>query len=162
MNLYVISDTHFYHKNIIEFTGRPTDFSERLWKGFDTLEDEDVLIHCGDITMGMDAMVHEKLKTYKFKKWLIRGNHDKHSIAWYTKNGWDSVFDEALISMFGERILFTHAPYPKRQDVSKNIHGHLHGGKSRGRPDFYDESYHIEVTPEVIGYVPARVGNQII
>ncbi len=63
--------------------------------------------------------------------------------------------------MFGNKILLSHEPKIKREGITKNIHGHLHGGKSRGRPDFYNDSYHVEVTPEVIGYSPAKLGNQV-
>jgi len=156
--IYTIADTHFGHKNMTEWALRPENFNEKLWKGFDNISDNDILIHCGDLTMCADKVVSDRLRAYKFKKWLIRGNHDKHSISWYLDNGWDFVADELVVDMFGHKILFTHIPQPKREGITKNIHGHLHGGKSRGRPEFYDETYHQEVTPEVIGYAPARLG----
>lgn len=162
MNIYVISDTHFGHENMVKWSLRPEDFNEKLWKGLDDLPADSILIHCGDISMGYDATTHMRLQKYPFKKWLIFGNHDNHSISWYIKNGWDFAAHEVMIKMFGSNILFTHVPMPKREGIDKNIHGHLHGGKSRGFPDFYDEKYHIEVTPEAIGYVPAKLGNQIL
>lgn len=158
--IYVISDSHFEHKNMVKWALRPDGFSEKIWAGLDTLPDDAILIHLGDITMGMDKEVHERLSRYKFKKWLVRGNHDNNSITWYVRNGWDSVCDEMVLDMFGHRILLSHTPLPKREGISKNIHGHLHGGKSRTRPDFYDETYHFEVCPEVIGYLPAKLGSQ--
>lgn len=162
MNIYLISDTHFGHANMYKWGLRPQDFEEKLWAGFDSLPKDCVLIHCGDISMGDDLITHDILKEYPFKKWLIRGNHDKKSISWYLENGWDAVFDEALLTVFGERILFTHVPYPKREGVSKNIHGHLHGGKSRGFPAYYDTSYHKEVTPEAIGYTPIKLSQKFL
>jgi calcineurin-like phosphoesterase family protein len=162
MNIYTISDTHFGHVKLQQGGIRPYDNDEKLWKGFDSLPDDSILIHCGDLTIGHDAITHLKLSKYKFKKWLVLGNHDNHSISWYITNGWDFVAHEVLIKMFGRHILFTHMPVPKREGVDMNIHGHLHDGKSRGFPDFYDEKYHKEVTPEVIGYVPAKLGNQVI
>lgn len=74
-------------------------------------------------------------------------------------DGWDVACDEMVIEMFGHKIFLSHIPLPKREGITKNIHGHLHGGKSKDRPDFYDESYHFEVCPEVIGYLPAKLGN---
>lgn len=152
MNIYIISDTHFGHDNMVTWGLRPEDFNEKLWKMLDSIPDDSVLIHCGDVSMGSDAFTHIKLQNYKFKKWLVRGNHDKHSISWYITNGWDFVADEILIKMFGNSFLFSHRPLPKREGVTKNIHGHLHGGKNRGFPAFYDEKYHSEITPEAIGY----------
>ncbi len=162
MNIYVTSDTHFGHAKMEEWSLRPKDFNEKLWEGFDRLPEDSILLHLGDLTIGHDATTHLKLAKYKFKKWLVLGNHDNHSISYYVTNGWDFVGDEVVIKMFGHNILFTHEPVPKREGVTKNIHGHLHGGKSRGFPDFYDEEYHVEVTPEVIGYNPAKLGNQVL
>jgi len=161
MDIYIISDTHFGHDNIVKWGLRPVDYNEQLWSAFDTIPEDSILIHCGDITLGADAATHTKLQGYKFKKWLVRGNHDNHSISWYIKNGWDFCADEIVINMFGNNFLFSHAPLAKRVGISKNIHGHLHNGLSRGRPDFYDEAYHVEVTPEVIGYKVAKLSQKI-
>lgn len=158
--IFVISDSHFGHRKMTEWSLRPEDYNERIWKGLDSLPEDSILIHLGDITMGMDKLVHDKLQGYKFKKWLVRGNHDNNSVTWYVSHGWDSVCDEMVLEMFGHKILLSHMPMPKREGITKNIHGHLHGGRSRMRPPFYDESYHFEVCPEVIGYYPAKLGNQ--
>jgi calcineurin-like phosphoesterase family protein len=157
--IYTISDTHFGHSKMEEWALRPHDFNEKLWNGFNQLPEDAILIHCGDVTLGADATTHIRLQQYKFKKWLILGNHDHHSISWYVKNGWDFVGSEVVLKIFGENVLFTHEPQPRREYITKNIHGHLHGGKSHGFPDFYDATYHIEVCPEVIGYFPAKVGS---
>jgi len=155
--IYVISDTHFGHQNLIDYGVKEENSDEEMWKGFDTLPDDCILIHCGDITIGMDEMFHIRFAKYKFKKWLIKGNHDNHSISWYLTNGWDCVVDELMIKMYGENILFTHIPYSKRHGISRNIHGHLHNNKSRGLPDFYDKDYHKEVTTNVIGFTPLKL-----
>lgn len=155
--IFIISDSHFSHNKMTEWSLRPSDFNEKIWKGLEEIPDDGILIHCGDISIGADHMVHERLSTFKFKKWLVRGNHDNHSITWYIRNGWDMVCDEFVLDIFGNKILFTHIPKEPRDEITKNIHGHLHGGLSRGRPSFYDEKYHMEVCPEVIGYVPAKL-----
>lgn len=152
MDIYLISDTHFGHKNMIEWALRPSDFEDKIWRSLDMIPENSILIHLGDVSMGSDAMTHIRLQGYEFKKWLVRGNHDNHSIGWYMKNGWDFVADEIVIKMFGKNTLFSHIPMPKRVGIDRNVHGHLHGSKSHPRPDFYDEEYHVEICPEVIGY----------
>lgn len=161
MNIYLVSDTHFGHENMVNWSLRPADFNEKIWKIFDQIPADSILIHCGDITIGADATTHIRLQSYPFKKWLVRGNHDNHSISWYVKNGWDFVADEIVIKMFGSNFLFTHEPMPKREGVDKNVHGHLHGGQSRGFPAFYDTEYHIEVTPEAVGYNLVKLSQDI-
>lgn len=158
MKIYAVSDTHFGHKKLTEWEQRPADFEERLFKGLRTIPDDAVLIHCGDLALGGDVIASEFFRSMKFKKWLIRGNHDNHSTNWYLNHGWDSVFDEAVLVLEKKRVLFSHPPLPKRIDIDFNVHGHMHGGK-RGYPDFYDKEYHKEVCPEVIGYLPAKIGN---
>lgn len=161
MDIFIYSDTHFGHDNMIAWSLRPEDFNEKIWELFDQIPDDSILIHCGDISMGSDAVVHMKLQKYKFKKWLIRGNHDSHSISWYIRNGWDFVADEIVINMYNNKFLFSHIPQPKREGITRNIHGHLHGGKSRGFPDFYDDEYHVEVTPEAVGYNLIKLSQKI-
>lgn len=162
MNIYLISDTHFGHDNMVSWGLRPVDFNEKIWDLFKELPDDAILLHLGDISMGSVALTHMKLQQFRWRKWLVRGNHDNHSISWYVKNGWDFVGDELVINMFGGKFLFSHIPLPKRKGITKNIHGHLHGGKSRGFPDFYDEDYHMEITPEAIGYKLIKLGEEMI
>lgn len=131
---------------------RPKDFNEKLWKMLESIPADSILIHCGDVSMGSDALTHMKLQKLPFKKWLVRGNHDHHSVSWYVTNGWDFCADEIVLNMFGGTVLFSHYPMPKREGITKNIHGHLHGSKSHPHPPFYDPTYHVEVTPEVVGY----------
>ncbi len=69
MNIYVISDTHFGHDKMVEWSLRPNDYNERLWDSLDKLPSDCILIHCGDITIGYDATTHIKLQKYPFKKW---------------------------------------------------------------------------------------------
>lgn len=161
--IYVISDSHFGHSKMEEWALRPHGFEEKIWAGISRLPKDAILIHLGDVSMGADYDVESRLRELPFKKWLIRGNHDQHSITWYVNHGWDACADLMVLDLFGGRLLLTHEP--KRRinstygDYTKNVHGHLHGGKSRARPDFYDENYHVEVCPEVIGYEPAKLGN---
>lgn len=157
--IYIITDTHFGHGKMEEWSLRPKDFNEKLWAGLDALPENSILIHLGDLTIGADHKTATKMVGYRFKKWLVRGNHDHHSISWYVNNGWDSVSDEMVIDMFGHKILLSHAPLPKREGITKNVHGHLHGGKSHGYPDFYDKDYHFEACPEVVGYRPIQLGS---
>jgi len=157
--IYVISDSHFGHENMVNWSLREKGFEEKIWKGLHALPSNTILIHLGDLTMSSDYEVSQQMITIPYKKWLIRGNHDKHSISWYINNGWDCVCDEMIIDMFGNRILLSHIPQPKREGVTRNIHGHLHGGRSHGRPDFYDETYHFEICPEVVGYLPVKLGS---
>jgi calcineurin-like phosphoesterase family protein len=82
MSIFVISDTHFNHCNIIEYANRPfidiDDMNEQLilnWNSVVSPNDE--VIHCGDICMGSKTGLRDILPRLQGKITLIRGNHDK-------------------------------------------------------------------------------------
>jgi calcineurin-like phosphoesterase family protein len=124
---YLISDTHWNHKNMIAFCGRPANFEEKLWSSLDVLHPCDTLIHLGDVCMGQDTAIHNRLSRLNFKKILIRGNHDKQSDAWYMKNGWSFVCDRLEMRYEGHKYALTHKPV---QTDKINIYGHFHNNPS--------------------------------
>jgi len=79
MSIYIISDTHFNHKNMIEYCGRPENFEDLIWENLKKIPSDAQLFHLGDICLGKDIEVHQRLSTYPFNKTLISGNHDKKS-----------------------------------------------------------------------------------
>ena len=125
-NIYLIGDTHFYHKNIVKYCDRPENFNELIWENLCKLKKGDILIHLGDICFGKDNEVHDRLSKYPFHKILIKGNHDKKTNTWYLNHGWDSVYKEFIIELRGQFVVFTHAPVKLESPITLNIHGHLH------------------------------------
>lgn len=162
MSIWITSDTHFNHERLKTLgAGRPDDYEERLWRSMDRMgNEEDTLIHLGDICIGKDAEVHERLSSYRFKKILVKGNHDTKSDAWYYKHGWDFVCIETVIRAFGKLILLRHIPIgvEHKDQLDLHIHGHFHG--SADRPNrvkggviigggHYDDSWHYDVAPDI-------------
>ena len=124
-NYRIISDTHFSHQYLIDIGDRKKWFEFNIYKNLLKIPKDDVLIHLGDICIGNDIENHELyIKPLECKKILVRGNHDKKSIARYRKHWRDFVCDGFTLKQFGKNILFTHIPRP--QDWYVNIHGHLH------------------------------------
>lgn len=129
---FVIADTHFGHKNIIDFVsdeGRPV-------RPFDTLEEmhevmierwnavvrpQDLVYHLGDVAFtsaGLDVV--GKLNG---RKRLVRGNHDMLSEATYRKH-FQRVYGVRSV----KGAIMSHVPlHPSSLDRwGLNIHGHLH------------------------------------
>lgn len=126
MNYWIITDTHFGHNKMQEYCGRPEDFETTIIHNLmNTCRTGDVLIHLGDICIGQDSYWHNRLANIYARRWLIRGNHDKKSAGWYLSHGWDCVSDSLTLTVFGERILFSHRP-AESGDYTLNIHGHMH------------------------------------
>jgi calcineurin-like phosphoesterase family protein len=161
MSTWLISDTHFGHDKLEKWGKRAAGWQEKIWDGLSQVPKGHTLIHLGDICMGQDAHVHERLFAdfgvlKGVRSVLVRGNHDTKSNAWYAAHGWDSVSDDLERSFHGQSVYFSHRPAPRRADVAWNIHGHTHGDTHRSveHRDFYDAAYHIDVSPELVGNTP--------
>jgi len=88
--IYITSDLHLFHKNIIKYVNRPFDFSsegcskmnEFLLKKFDKLPEDCVIWNLGDVILNRSilqertsAVIWRMKQNRKIN--LILGNHDK-------------------------------------------------------------------------------------
>jgi len=152
MNIFVITDTHFYHENIKKYEGRPENFNELLITAWNKIVKwDDIVIHLGDIIFGLNK--HEKLlplmQSLNGKKILTIGNHDYKTWDFYLQNGFDFACDYFVY----RNVAFSHAPItplpPQSQTnhstpVDFNVHGHFHRGRHRSpdnNPDYKDDYY---------------------
>ena len=158
MNYWLISDTHFNHTKLEEWGGRRGDWQEQLWEGLVNIPKEDTLIHLGDICIGNDSDIHITIQNLACKKVLIRGNHDGKSLSWYNER-WDFVCDGLELLFNGHYLHLTHRPARPQGNTTWNIHGHTHGNMHRDEEycDFYSKEYHIDISPELVGYKPIRL-----
>ena len=139
-DVWLISDEHFYHKNITKYTGRLPDSEEMIVENTNRLvKPEDTLIHLGDVSFNHKKAV-DLIKRMDGKHILVMGNHDLAKRTWYEDNGFMFVCNSFTWSISGKYsgpyVLFSHAPIidlPK--DVMYNIHGHHHNSDHR-RPEF--------------------------
>lgn len=131
---YVISDTHFGHDKILTFmrssgTKVRPEFNDiatmneaivERWN--DTVRDNDVIYHLGDITMKRDLSILSQLRG---RKRLIMGNHDICDVAEYAQ------FFESIHAMLKiPKVGFMLSHVPIHIDCVKpryiNVHGHIH------------------------------------
>ena len=85
---YFTSDTHFGHRNILEYEkeARPFETVEEMneqlianWN--DTVRPKDIVFHLGDFAFGaINVPIADRLNGYKR---LVMGNHDCHSFDLY-------------------------------------------------------------------------------
>lgn len=165
-NIWVISDTHFGHANIIEYCERPyNDTVEMDWdmvrRWNNTVAPEDKVYHLGDVYMGGQSREYmdNLLSHLNGKKRLILGNHD---------NGKDQLLQKHFQKidvwrMFPEYgLLLTHVPVheqalfrgstgnEKTPRKLLNVHGHIHTNPS-------PSADHRCVCVEQIGYTPVNI-----
>lgn len=161
MNYWLISDTHFNHTKLEEWGGRSGDWQEQIWEGIRAIPAGDTLIHMGDISIGGDHEIAEKWQdaTKGLKCILVRGNHDKRGVQWYMEHGYGTVLDGFELIFQGHYLHFTHRPARPQGNTTWNIHGHTHGNMHRSEEynDFYSKDYHIDISPELVGFAPLRL-----
>lgn len=163
MRYWIITDTHFSHKRLIDW-GRPEDFEAQILKNLKTLVDsgykeQQIVIHLGDISIGDDAENMRKFveATPNCKRILVKGNHDHRSDAWYMRNGFDFVCESMVLKAYGKKLLLTHIPVLKTDKFDMNIHGHLHGNNHRDPEKtaaLYDRDWHYDCAPDIHDYKP--------
>jgi calcineurin-like phosphoesterase family protein len=162
-NIWVISDTHFNHQNIIKFCSRPyetaKEMNEELVENWNSVvKPGDKVYHLGDVYMGGGFSREDTtslLKSLNGKKRLILGNHD---------NGKDQILQQVFEKidvwrMFPEfGLLLTHVPVHEStlgegrfmEKRFLNVHGHIHDNKSPSQ-------YHQCVCVEQIDYTPINI-----
>lgn len=164
--LWLISDTHFGHKNIVRYQQRPPNHEViMLSEWIRAVREDEQILHLGDVFMGRRGNAHRwaaVLSRLPGRKYLILGNHDSSPPELYEEAGF------TIIEEFAWRgIAFTHRPasveYPVpsswRWDV--NIHGHTHANPYRPEHDgtYLEEKRYINVSIEVMNFKPVRLGN---
>lgn len=139
-HMFVTSDHHFFHKNIIEYESRPFKDVEEMNKVMiekwnSVVSDDDTVIHLGDFALTSFDNTKEVFDQLNGNKYLIMGNHDKRrSKGWWERIGFIKVFPSLQI---GDYIL-THKPILKKDmpyGKVKNIHGHCHTKEYFGNDD---------------------------
>lgn len=155
-DIFFISDTHFFHDNIIQYCGRPFANSELMneclmdnWN--EVVKPGDKVYHLGDVTMGGDAETHDLLKRLNGKKRLILGNHDNPKMPSIANNFekillWNGFWSD------GKGFTTSHIPLylESLRDGKVNVHGHIHNAE-RADP------HYINVCVEHIGYTPIHM-----
>lgn len=143
----MISDTHFFHDNIIQYCGRPFANAELMneclidnWNS--VVKPGDKVYHLGDVAIGTE--MYTELGTLLAKlhgsKRLVVGNHD--DISFLTKGGWFKKV--SMWRVFTEyNLLLTHVPVHESSIHERivvaggiNVHGHIHNHDSPKGPYF--------------------------
>ena len=153
--LYIITDTHLGHQNMVKLCDRPEDFTERILKNWaDRVKPEDTVIHLGDVAWGDENLA--RLLALPGKKILVRGNHDPHPLLWYMEAGFAFACNELVMVFDGMRVLFTHRPrYIHTADV--NIHGHQHDLHREDMTRLY-----LPLAIECMGYRPVAMNAEFL
>lgn len=165
-NIWVTSDTHFNHENILKFTDsngdkvRPftsiDEMNETLVDNWNAVvKPGDKVYHLGDVFFGSKDYFKTMWPRLNGSKRLIVGNHD--DVKFLSSGGFfQKVYMWRMFSEYG--LLLTHVPvhestlkenrFSGKQTV--NVHGHIHSNPSPEGP------YRC-VCVEQTGYTPVNI-----
>ena len=128
-NIFIYSDPHFGHKNVIKYANRPfqtvNEMNSQLIKNFNkVVKNEDVVYILGDFSFLNTVSSKEILKSLNGYKFLIKGNHDRKTSTAYRKMGFIDVYDKPIVLM--NYFILSHEPIDENTGDLINIYGHLH------------------------------------
>lgn len=146
--IFFTSDTHFFHKNVIEYCNRPyksiEEMNEQLIKNWNSkITDADEVYHLGDFAFcGREKFINVLNQLRGIKYW-VRGNHDKDLVKKPEVQGFfqwikpltniriKRVFEhEGSFLEFDQKIVLCHFPILSWEGMSNgswHLHGHSHG-----------------------------------
>ena len=169
MKKYIISDTHFNHKNIIDYCNRPfKDIDEMNNTIIDnwnkTVKNDDIVYHLGDFFLGSKFDLKDIVDRLNGTIYLIRGNHDRLTVKSYEDCG-IIVLKNAPIIMNDYKIMLSHRPLPDTmiKDGYINIHGHIHQNKLKDTYDnaLFDKNKHINVSCDMLNFKPVLLEKKL-
>jgi calcineurin-like phosphoesterase family protein len=169
-DIWIISDTHLGHQNILKFTDSSTGNLIRghLFDNIDQMDEYmlekwnsvvkpgDIVYHLGDVFMGDKERFKRQWPKFNGSKRLIVGNHD--DIKFLSTGGFFKKVQ--MWRKFTEyNILLSHVPLhemsisrgrPDAQKKMVNVHGHTHNNGSP--PGLY-----MNMCVEAIDYTPQNI-----
>ena len=157
-NVWLISDTHFDHTNIIRYAHRPFGTTDEMNAVIldnlnSVVRHDDLLIFLGDMSFGRDS--HKPrwwLEQLNGQKIYIKGSHDKGIRPTSVLNDVLFVADSVAICCEGKYFLAIHDYHLKPTWWNGwVVHGHNHDTEP-----FLREGY-INVGVEVTDYKPTKL-----
>lgn len=148
--VFIISDTHFGHKKILEFEAEARPFNsieehdEELIKRWNSVVSKtDTVWHLGDVLFGRRSFeILSRLNGYKK---LVKGNHDHYPNELYAEH-----FTKICGAVEYRGCILTHIPVHPEQlqyRFKYNIHGHMHSS-------LINDDRYINVSAEQINLTP--------
>lgn len=168
--LWVISDTHFGHQNIIKFQQRPVNHEViMLSEWAERVDQRHQILHLGDVFLGKGGNAKRWASIIRYmpgEKFLVMGNHDKQKPELYEYAGFTIVKPFVY-----EGFAFTHYPITSRESKyfnvqaddywHTNIHGHTHSNEYKPDHDGIpiEDKRYINVCVEHTNLAPVQLGN---
>lgn len=167
-NIFFISDSHFFHANVIGFDNRPfndvNEMNETMITNWNSVVgEEDTIFYLGDLSFNRKNEANKEL-VHKLngKIHFILGNHDNEKEI-IKLNRFETVSDYINLKVEDEdgnngfqNIVMMHYPilsWDKKYYGAWMLHGHCHQKLTESNPTFYENKV-LDVGCNGINYIP--------
>ena len=161
--IYIISDTHFNHNNILTFKDKNDNLIRPMFETVEQMNQvmidnwnrvvrpNDTVIHLGDVIFGQKQFYGRILGQLNGIKTLIMGNHDYEATSFIPY--FSSI--KSVITTgkhFKQQYIMSHYPVAESSLYNNqiNIHGHIHQNK-------INDSRYINLCVEHTNYTPINI-----
>ena len=160
MSVHFIGDTHFGHKNIIDYCDRPyssvEEMNEDLIKRWNQkIKKTDIVFHLGDVYLGPKNNLKSIIEQLNGIKYLIKGNHDCWSNQVYLDAGFKKVYDYPII--YKNFYILSHEPMFLSKNMPYfNIFAHVHNNLEYS--DMSEQHFCVSCERKYVDYAPISFG----
>ena len=164
---YFIADTHFFHKNVLEFSDRPfkdvEEMNQQLIKNWNSVvkNPKDEVYILGDfVYKGTGKQANEVQEKLRGKKYLIKGNHE----SYLKEDEFDSTLFEWVKDYHSfkynkKKLVLFHYPILE-WDGFFNGSIHLYGHVHNTRIQYFNEMLGVRalnVGADMLDYKPISI-----
>lgn len=168
---FFISDTHFYHKNIIKYENRPfkdvEDMNSTMIEKWNKkVKKEDTVYIIGDFAFIGKEKIAELCDKLNGIKHLIIGNHDEVNYSdlanpnSFIYGKFKSVFSYKEIKLEDKIIVMCHYPFltwNKSHHGSIHLFGHVHSNYNSNHPMREPSKNSYNVGADINNYEPCEL-----
>jgi calcineurin-like phosphoesterase family protein len=162
--IFLCSDHHFYHTNIIRYCNRPFDNTHEMNSTMvanhnNLVQPDDIVYFLGDVCFGSRELIGSTVSSLNGMKVLYLGNHDYRFSKLLAPH-----FAEVSHGQFFEdfhgiaNVFICHFPVPHKVTIPDNtevvLHGHVHNNRHHV---YQDGKYFINLSVELWDYSPVSI-----
>lgn len=162
--IFVTSDTHFYHTNILKYENRPfkdiNDMNNKMIESWnETVSNKDEVYILGDFSFGNEEETIKLLNKLNGKKYLINGNHDYVVKNKDVRDKFEWVKDYFVLKHNKMKFVMFHYPiqvWDCRHHGAIHLYGHIHSNLGNHSMEYdIPNSYNVGV--DVNGFKPVLI-----
>lgn len=179
MSLYLISDTHFDHANIIKYCNRPferaSEMDEHIIRNWnERVQFGDTVLHGGDIAMARSEVAIEYAERVNGQLVHLDGNHDDID---QSQAPFPTLKSYYFTYTYGEteyEFYYTHWPPTEHSDRDDEreppkhsqppewfdgwfLHGHVHNNDLKNFPFINPDEKFVNLSAELLNYTPIEI-----